>query len=56
MVAIPLWIPQLSFVVGSALFELAVLLECIRVLQGHAPTYVARVAERHARGDYSEEL
>lgn len=56
MVAIPIWIPQMSFVVGALIFVIAVLDECIGVLRGATPTYVARVEERHARGDFSEEL
>jgi TRAP-type C4-dicarboxylate transport system permease small subunit len=56
MVAIPIWIPQMSFVVGTAILVLAVLDECVHVVRGHKPTYVARVEERHARGDFSEEL
>jgi TRAP-type C4-dicarboxylate transport system permease small subunit len=56
MVAIPMWIPQLSFVVGALLFLLAVLDELYSVLHGEQPTYVRRVAERHARGDFSEDL
>ncbi len=56
MVAIPLWIPQMSFVVGAGLFLLAVLDELIIVLKGAKPTYVRRVEERHARGDFSEDL
>ena len=34
----------------------AVLDECLCVLRGGTPSYVARVQERHARGDFSEEL
>lgn len=56
MVAIPLWIPQLSFVIGAAILVVAVVDECICVLRGAKPSYVARVEERHARGDFSEEL
>ncbi len=56
MVAIPLWIPQMSFVIGAALFVVAVLDECVTVLRGGKPSYLARVEERHARGDFSEEL
>lgn len=56
MVAIPIWIPQLSFVVGSAILVIAVVDECVTVLRGAKPSYVARVEERHARGDFSEEL
>ncbi|MEQ1658151.1 MAG: TRAP transporter small permease, partial [Hylemonella sp.] len=56
MVAIPIWIPQMSFVVGSAILVIAVVDECVGVLRGAKPSYVARVEERHARGDFSEEL
>lgn len=56
MVAIPMWIPQLSFVVGAVLFLLAVLDELWLVLGGARPDYVRLVEERHARGDFSEDL
>ena len=56
MVAIPIWIPQMSFVIGSAILVIAVLDECVCVFRGGKPSYVARVEERHARGDFSEEL
>jgi TRAP-type C4-dicarboxylate transport system permease small subunit len=56
MVAIPLWIPQLSFVIGAAILFVAVVDECVCVLRGGKPSYVVRVEERHARGDFSEEL
>ena len=56
MVAIPMWIPQMSFVVGAALFLLAVLDELWLVLRGDKPDYVRLVEERHARGDFSEDL
>ena len=56
LVAIPVWIPQLSFVIGAIILVIAVLDECVQVLRGDKPSYVARVEERHARGDFSEEL
>ena len=56
MVAIPIWIPQLSFVVGAFIFVVAVADEWVCVLRGGKPSYVTRVEERHARGDFSEEL
>ncbi len=56
MVAIPIWIPQMSFVIGSAILVIAVIDECVCVFRGGKPSYVARVEERHARGDFSEEL
>jgi TRAP-type C4-dicarboxylate transport system permease small subunit len=56
MVAIPIWIPQMSFVIGSAILVIAVIDECVCVFRGGKPSYVASVEERHARGDFSEEL
>ena len=56
LVAIPIWIPQMSFVAGALLFVVAVADECVTVLRGGKPSYIARVEERHARGDFSEEL
>ena len=56
MVAIPMWIPQLSFVFGALLFLLAVVDELVIVLRGGKPTYERLMEERHARGDFSEDL
>ena len=56
MVAIPIWIPQMTFVLGALLFFVAVVDECVQVLRGAKPSYVVRVEERHARGDFSEDL
>jgi TRAP-type C4-dicarboxylate transport system permease small subunit len=56
LLAIPLWIPQTSFVLGSWLFFIAVLDEMVLVLRGARPTYVLAVEERHAHGDFSADL
>lgn len=56
LLVIPIWIPQTSFVVGAALFFVAVVDELVLVLRGAKPTYVRLVEERHARGDFSEDL
>nr|WP_282571951.1 TRAP transporter small permease [Roseomonas acroporae] len=55
-VPIPLWIPQLSMVLGSAVFLVAVVDELARVLRGERPTYVVLAEERLARGDFSAEV
>ena len=52
----PLWIPQLSFAVGSVLLWVALLDEWLLVWRGAEPTYVREVKERHARGDFSAEV
>lgn len=56
LIAIPIWIPQTSFAVGAVLLCAAVLDQLWTVLRGGKPLYVLRVEERHARGDYSEDL
>jgi TRAP-type C4-dicarboxylate transport system permease small subunit len=56
LIAIPLWIPQSSFVVGALLLLVAVVDELATVLRGGTPAYIVAVEERHARGDFSEDL
>jgi TRAP-type C4-dicarboxylate transport system permease small subunit len=56
LIVIPLWIPQLSFLIGSVILCVAVLDEFWIVLTGRRPTYVIATEERHARGDFSEDM
>lgn len=56
LLPMPMWIPQLSFALGSLLLLIAVLDEFVIVLRGGVPTFVREVAERHARGDFSSEV
>ena len=56
LLPMPMWIPQLSFALGSLLLLIAVIDEFIIVLRGGVPTFVREVAERHARGDFSSEV
>jgi TRAP-type C4-dicarboxylate transport system permease small subunit len=56
LLPIPMWIPQLSFAIGSVLLLIAVLDELVLVLCGQTPTYVREVEERHARGDFSSDV
>jgi TRAP-type C4-dicarboxylate transport system permease small subunit len=56
LLAIPMWIPQMSFAIGSLLLLLAVVDEFVIVLLGGLPTYERLVAERHAAGDFSSDL
>ena len=53
---VPIWIPQLSFALGSLLFLVAMVDEFILVLRGELPTFVRLVQERHAKGDFSSDL
>ena len=54
LIKAPLWIPQMSFLVGSCVFLIAIVDELISVLRGRRPTYRVAEEERLARGDYSE--
>ncbi len=56
MIALPLWIPQSAMVIGGALLFLALLDELIWVARGNRPLYVTAVEDRHARGDFSEDV
>ena len=54
LMRIPIWIPQLSFVLGAAIFLVAVLDELYAVLRGRKPAYQAAEEARRLAGDYSE--
>ena len=54
MIVIPIWIPQMSLVVGCAIFLVAVLDELCLVLRKQKPTYQVAEEARRAAGDYSE--
>jgi TRAP-type C4-dicarboxylate transport system permease small subunit len=56
LLVVPLWIPQTTFVLGSLLFFIAVVDELVCTVMGAEPTYVRLVKERHARGDFSEDI
>lgn len=56
LLAMPMWIPQLSFALGSVLLLVAVVDELVLVALGARPTYVTAVEERHAHGDFSSEV
>jgi TRAP-type C4-dicarboxylate transport system permease small subunit len=56
LIVIPIWIPQCSLVIGSILFFVAMVDELVLVLMGARPTYVTAVEERHAKGDFSEDV
>ena len=56
VIIVPIWIPQLSFSIGALLLFLAVIDQLVVVLRGGRPAYVLAAEERHARGDYSEDL
>jgi len=56
LLPIPIWIPQMSFALGSLLLLVAVVDELVIVARGGVPTFVRLVQERHAKGDFSSDL
>ena len=54
LIRIPIWIPQLSFVIGVLIFMVAVLDELVAVLRGRKPAYQLAEEERLAKADFSE--
>ena len=56
LIAIPIWIPQLSFAAGALVLFVAVLDEFVVLARGGKPAYQAAEEERAARKDFSETL
>jgi TRAP-type C4-dicarboxylate transport system permease small subunit len=56
LIRVPIWIPQLSLVIGIAIFFLAVLDELVSVLRKQKPSYQLAEEARAAAGDFSEKL
>ena len=55
-IVIPIWIPQMSFVFGIIVLFIALIDELVIEVRGQRPSYVLAVEERHARGDFSEDV
>jgi TRAP-type C4-dicarboxylate transport system permease small subunit len=56
LIQIPIWIPQMSFVLGAAILFVAVLDEFVLLARGRKPSYEAAEEERRARKDFTETL
>ena len=54
LLVIPEWVPQASFLLGLAIFLVAVLDELVRVVRGRKPEYQVVEEARRAAGDFSE--
>jgi TRAP-type C4-dicarboxylate transport system permease small subunit len=54
LVKIPIWIPQMCFVIGALIFLIAILDELFLVVSNKKPNYQLAEEDRRARGDYSE--
>jgi TRAP-type C4-dicarboxylate transport system permease small subunit len=56
LIAIPIWIPQLSFAIGALVLFIAVLDEFVVLVRGGKPAYQAAEEARAASKDFSESL
>ncbi len=54
LIQIPIWIPQMSFVLGASILFIAVLDEFVVLARGGIPAYEASEIERRAKKDFSE--
>src|SRR3954451_15493038 len=56
LIQIPIWMPQMSLVIGCAIFLVAVADELITHLRGAKPAYQRAEDQRHAQADFSDRL
>ena len=56
LIRVPIWIPQMSLVIGIAIFFVALLDELVAVLRKEKPSYQLAEEARRAAGDFSETL
>jgi TRAP-type C4-dicarboxylate transport system permease small subunit len=56
LIRVPIWIPQMTFLLGVLIFFAAVLDELYRVLRKEKPSYQVAEEARIASGDFSETL
>jgi TRAP-type C4-dicarboxylate transport system permease small subunit len=56
LIAIPIWIPQMSFVMGALILFVAMVDEFVVLARGGKPAYQAAEEERRVRKDFSESL
>ncbi len=52
LLPIPVWIPQLSFVLGISVFWLGIAEQLLKVIRGHKPDYQQAQEDRAARGEF----
>jgi TRAP-type C4-dicarboxylate transport system permease small subunit len=56
LILIPIWVPQMSFLLGALIFFIALLDEFALLARGGKPAYEAAEEDRRARKDFSETL
>jgi TRAP-type C4-dicarboxylate transport system permease small subunit len=54
LIKVPIWIPQMSFLIGVTIFFIAVVDELVTVLRNEKPAYQVADEARRAAGDFSE--
>jgi len=56
LIKVPIWIPQMSFLIGVVIFFIAVVDELMTVLRHRKPAYQLAEEARRAAGDFSETM
>jgi TRAP-type C4-dicarboxylate transport system permease small subunit len=54
LLVIPMWIPQMTFLVGVLIFLISMVEQLLVVLAGKKPAYQVAQEERAARGEFTE--
>jgi TRAP-type C4-dicarboxylate transport system permease small subunit len=54
LIQVPIWIPQMTFLIGVSIFFIAVLDELVLVIKKEKPAYRVAEEQRRASGDFSE--
>lgn len=56
LIKLPIWIPQMTFLLGVLIFLVAIVDEFVLVVQHKKPAYQLAEEERIAKGDFSESV
>lgn len=56
LIKLPIWLPQLTLVIGVLIFFIAIMDEWISVARGRKPAYSIAEDARRAAGDFSERV
>jgi TRAP-type C4-dicarboxylate transport system permease small subunit len=54
LIKVPIWIPQMTFLIGAVILFVAILDELVLVLKNQKPAYRVAEEQRRASGDFSE--
>jgi TRAP-type C4-dicarboxylate transport system permease small subunit len=54
LIKVPIWIPQMSFLIGTVILFIAIVDELLAVLRNEKPAYQIAEEQRRASGDFSE--